>query len=671
MEIKKPPDKSLDFFKCIKVPLKHVLKNPDINLPKITNAVIKCNKIVINTLMFMKLYLLDYFNKNKKLPEIDKIFVNSCMKILCNENASGRPPKKEIKELKDKLTTFYNSDYKPLIKDTDLDYTYLNTVLDYLTIGIITMYENNIKLHYVEYIERYVNIIWKKKDTINKIKEDNKDEVKQKELVNEFCRQLRKIKNDILETSNEYKSDKKYHDWIKEIKRTITPNKDKYTKNNLYYDLQCNPQDYLPCMIHMMKELEKDKIKIYNVFPMRNEITPSHIKLDTTTLVHLMMTKKQGNKTEYLLEGNLKKYENKIWEFFFRTERQCFKKPNYTFHHMIETDGVSCSILLLRNDLIGKRLPNTKIDNNKELYIDELTDYTNIINKKIVAYDPGKSDIIYCVDNDNKDANEFRYTQDSRRKECKIKKYGKIILKFKEEKINDKTIIAYETELSKLNRKTLIIKDFKEYIKKKSEINNKLYNFYEKHIFRKLKLNGYINRKKHEQKMINKFKKIFGKPEDVVIMAGDFEQKQHMKYKEPIKGKSIRKLFRENGYKVYLIDEFRTSCRCSKCKINTAKCEKFQIRENPKPYKKGNILVHGLLKCKICGSVWNRDVNASTNIYRIAKNAINKIERPLYLCREKINENKEDPNKYKEEKPKKKKKIKNNNSVEVDASTKS
>jgi len=44
-------------------------------------------------------------------------------------------------------------------------------------------------------------------------------------------------------------------------------------------------------MIRMMKELEKDKLTIYNVFPMRNEITPSHIKLDTTTLVHLMMTK--------------------------------------------------------------------------------------------------------------------------------------------------------------------------------------------------------------------------------------------------------------------------------------------------------------------------------------------------------------------------------------------
>jgi len=655
MEVKKPPDKPPDYFKCVKIPLKHVLKNPEINLPKITNAVIRCNKIVINTLMFMKLYLLDYFEKNNKLPEIDKVFVNSCMKILCNESVNGRPPKQEIKELKDKLIEFYSSDYKPLIKDTDLDYAHLNTVLDYLTIGIITMYENNIKLHYVEYVERYVNIIWKKKEIITKIKEENKNEEKQKELINEFCIQLRKIKIDILEPITEYKSNEEYHKWIKEIKKVITPNKDKYQKDSLYYDLQCSPQDYLPCMIRMMKEIEKDKIMIYNVFPMRNDIIMKNIKLDTTTLVHLLLTPKQGNKTDYLLEGNLKKNENEIWKFFFRTERQCFKKPKYTFHHMIETDGVGCSILLLRNDMIGKRIPNIKVKTNNEQYIDELTNYTDIKNKKLVCYDPNLSDLIYCVDNDNKDANEFRYTQNSKRKECKIKKYAKIILNFKKEKIGKKTVIEYETELSKLNRKTLDVKDFKKYIKKKSEINNKLYKFYEKYIFRKLKLNGYINRKKHEQKMINNFKKIFGKSNEVIICAGDFEQKQHMKYKEPVKGKGIRKLFRENGYKLYLVDEFRTSMMCSKCQKEKGKCEKFMIHKNPKPYRSGDILVHGLVKCQICSGVWNRDVNGATNIWRIANNIIQGYERPKYLCRE-----------QKEKIVRKKKK-----SVGVDASTKS
>jgi hypothetical protein len=178
-----------------------------------------------------------------------------------------------------------------------------------------------------------------------------------------------------------------------------------------------------------------------------------------------------------------------------------------------------------------------------------------------------------------------------------------------------------------------------------------------------------MNRKKNEQKLINNFRKIFGKPEDVIICAGDFEQKQHMKYKEPIKGKGIRKIFRDNGYKLYLVDEFRTSCMCSVCKTEIGKCEKFITRKNPKPYKSGNILVHGATRCKKCNAVWNRDVNGATNIYRIAKNAINGLERPKYLCREKKEDAKIE--KHKKDKVKKVVQKKANKSVKVDALTKS
>lgn len=114
----------------------------------------------------------------------------------------------------------------------------------------------------------------------------------------------------------------------------------------------------------------------------------------------------------------------------------------------------------------------------------------------------------------------------------------------------------------------------------------------------------------------------------------------------------MRKLFRQNRYKVFLVDEHKTSCMCSNCKDDKARCETFTTKKNPKPYKEGNIPVHGLLKCKICSKLWNRDVNSATNIYRIAKNAITKEERPKYLCREK----KEETNKEKQ-KPKKGKKV--------------
>ena len=95
-----------------------------------------------------------------------------------------------------------------------------------------------------------------------------------------------------------------------------------------------------------------------------------------------------------------------------------------------------------------------------------------------------------------------------------------------------------------------------------------------------------------------------------------------MKFKEPIKRKGMRTLFRKNGFIKYLVDEFRTSCRYSSCECLN---EKFKVMENPKPYRNGSVLVYKLLNCKYCNGV--------INIYKIVKNAINKIDRPRYLCR--------------------------------------
>ena len=55
--------------------------------------------------------------------------------------------------------------------------------------------------------------------------------------------------------------------------------------------------------------------------------------------------------------------------------------------------------------------------------------------------------------------------------------------------------------------------------------------------------------------------------------------------------------------------------------------------KTPRPYKRGNILIHGVICCKNGCGYWNRDVNEATNIYKIAYNAINNKERPYYLSR--------------------------------------
>ena len=636
--MEKAKEKPLEFFKSIKSSLKSVLKHPEINTKILNDAVVKSNKIVIHTLQFLKLYLLDYYeNNNKTLPVISKELINNSMKVVCGEKTEkrGKPAKNETIEMKDTLTTFYNHHYLPLTQNDPIDYAGLNTVLDYLKEDVITMYENNIQLHYVEYVERYVNVVWKKKMIVDKIRKLGKTQKEREARVRNLCAELRKIKNDLLNVDGKpYQSNHHYHKWIAEQKQNILPYRNKFEKNSVMYDLKCKTMEYFPCMIFMMKQVENDGESVNNVFPLRSEIAPKYIRLDTTTLVNLLLRKEHGTKGFFKTNGELKKNEDKIWKFFFRTERKMFHKTGFSFHHMVSTDGIGLSILFLREDLVGKKLPMMKKGISKELYIDELDDYSTLRDKKIVGVDPGKEDLIYCVDDASKDANVFRYSQNQRRKETKMKKYNNIILAMKTNKIEGKTIIEYETELSHFNRKSLQITKYKEYLREKNRINHILFQFYRKELFRKLKFGKYINIKRNEQQMISNFKKAYGNADNVVICIGDWEQRKQMKYKEPTLGKGIRTLFRKNNFNVFLVDEFRSSCKCSKC--DGGVCEKFMVRTHPNKKKNKDELrlIHGLLRCKSgCGS-WNRDRNGSSNIYKIAKNAINNIERPSYLCRE-------------------------------------
>jgi len=650
--MEKAKEKPPEFFKTIKISLKSVLKHPDINTKILNDAVVKSNKIVIHTMQFLKLYLLDYYETNSQtLPVISKELINNSMKVVCGEKTEkrGKPANKDTIEMKNTLTAFYNKHYLPLTQNDPIDYAGLSTVLDYLKEDVITMYENNIQMHYVEYVERFVNVVWKKKMIIDKIRKMGKTKTERDVRARTLCNELRKIKRDLLNVDGKpYQSSNHYHKWIAEQKQFILPNRPKFEKNNIMYDLKCKPMDYFPCMIRMMKQVECDGESVNNVFPLRSELAPKYIRLDTTTLVNLLLRKEHGTKGFFKTKGELKKNEDKIWNFFFRTERKMFRKTGFSFHHMVSTDGIGLSILFLREDLVGKKLPMMKQGISKELYIDELDDYTELRDKKIVGIDPGKDDLIYCVDGATKDANVFRYSQDQRRKETKMKKYNNILLAMKTKLINGKTIIEYETELSHFNRKSLDITKYKEYLYEKNRINNILFGFYRKELFRKLKFGKYINVKRNEQKMLRNFKEMYGEPDDTIICIGDWEQKKQMKFKEPTLGKGIRTLFRKNNYKVFLVDEFRTSCRCSKC--DGGVCEKFMVRKNPRPKRNTEYtntvinyddkrLVHGLLRCKSgCGS-WNRDRNGSSNIYKIAENAVNNTDRPSYLCRETSKQN--------------------------------
>ena len=136
-----------------------------------------------------------------------------------------------------------------------------------------------------------------------------------------------------------------------------------------------------------------------------------------------------------------------------------------------------------------------------------------------------------------------------------------------------------ENKLSKYNSKICQFGEFKIYLKEKNDLNRQLYDHYTKIIYRKLRINRYINTKKSESKMITAFKEKFGNSNEVLIIFGDYNKIDTMKGSEPHISKILKKLFRRHGYEIYMINEYNTSKLCNKCSCET---EKFKWIKNKK-----------------------------------------------------------------------------------------
>ncbi|KAL0216789.1 hypothetical protein P9112_008973 [Eukaryota sp. TZLM1-RC] len=187
--------------------------------------------------------------------------------------------------------------------------------------------------------------------------------------------------------------------------------------------------------------------------------------------------------------------------------------------------------------------------------------------------------------------------------------------------------------------------------------------------------------KEVKKNSLERFKLTFGSPEDVVIGYGDWRSKGITRKgkRTTIRGTEICKLFRRFGYRIFLVDEYRTSKSCSSCAVkgNFGECVndssikvlcpkgKRQLKRKAKklkheielfnqnnPTRKRNFQQEwgeqkdsleekakstpwGLVKCQTCSTYWNRDFNSAINIYSIITSAINGEGRPSIFERPK------------------------------------
>jgi len=289
---------------------------------------------------------------------------------------------------------------------------------------LITVFETNIKQHFVEYVEAYVNAFWRKDELIEKIKKLRETKHERESAIKKLVHTLRHVKSDILNVGGESMSSyPSYHAWVKQAKGIILPDKIKYEKVFLLYELQCSLSEYFAPMMRMTESIEGVGKKIRNVCPLRMNIIPKHITIDTTTLIHLLFTNEMGAKSKLLAKGKLVRKKKEIWDMFLTTNKKAFKARDYVFNHMIDTDGVAFSILLIKRDMEGKRMNRKKYKVGREPYIDGLTssEKESLLAYKVVGIDPNMGNLLFCV-NEKDNKTSFRYTQNQRRQETKVKK---------------------------------------------------------------------------------------------------------------------------------------------------------------------------------------------------------------------------------------------------------
>ena len=575
-------------YTTIKTTLKSVLHNHNDVQPVITNLVFEMNDLMIHSYQFIRLYVLKCYNNKQPLPEINEKFILYCIKVLGEKTNTGRPEKDT--SMLETLQEFYDKEYQPLLNHEKTSLKHKSNMLPYLATQLHTSLSNNTQERFIQHFLRFIN-----KTTTN---------------ITEDKAVLFKFKKQLLECNEE--TDMMFDDW----KTTHLPNILHINiKKSLHYDVKVNPFDYLKGMLYMNAVLEKEEHKLFQPLPLRNNIIPKHIILDTACIVNLFSLE---GKTKSELFKAIKENQHDVWNNLLNLQHKTFKRKHYQFHYQIQTDGISCSLLFIRKDLKdkkwGSRVPTLQeqdFHNIEDLSREQLKE---VAHRNIVGCDPGKRSLVYMMDDKG---NKLQYTAPQRKRESKAKTNQRILLV--EKKRNN--IIEKETHLSFHNSKSVDYEKFKKYLVEKDKLNKETLDFYQRDVWRKMKFRQYSYGKKSLDTFLNKIKEIFG--DNILIGYGNWSRSTQMKDFMPTMNKGLRKQIHKK-YDTITINECNTSKKCCECNNDLSY---YRHGDGNKQFRL--LVCSGCVRPQVKQIVFKtRDANSAINIMNLTKCWIDRQERP-------------------------------------------
>ena len=576
-------------YQTLKIPLKSILIDHTTMLPVLNDLVTEMNDLVTHTYSFIRLFVLDHYIHDRPFPTLDADFVKYSMKTLGSKSNCGRKIKNT--ELMNTLQQFYVSDYQPLVSHVKTDLKNKNHLVPLLATQVHTCISNNVQERFIQHLLRFINI------TTGDITQD-------KAVLFKFKSQIMFLQNDTDVIFSEWKAKHLQHILPTEIKESI------------HLDVKIRPMTYLKGMLYMNQQLEIQGSKLFQPLPLRSNIIPKHVTLDTSSLIDLFCPEKDKSGNE-MKKGDLFKHikqcQHDVWSNVLNLQHKIFRNKHFVFHHQIQTDGVSCSLLFIRKDLKDKKwgskvptIPPQEFHNIEDLSREHLD---NLKDRNVVGCDPGKRSLVFMKDKYGK---TLQYTAPQRRIESKAKCNQRILLLEKRRC----GIEMLETKLSEQNSKTMDYDKFKTYLAEKDKLNKETLDFYQRDTWRKMKFRQYSYGKKSIDVFLNKIKETFG--ENVLIGYGNWSRSTQMKHFMPTMNQGLRKLIHKK-FDTVTINECNTSKKCCECHKNLK-------------YYKGN---YRLLVCSDCVSQKNekivfrtRDENSALNIMNITRCWIDKQKRP-------------------------------------------
>jgi len=675
-------------IKTIKCKFKSI-KRKDILYSDIEDCVKRTNYIVFMGSHFLRAYILYCFNEELEIPKINSHFIRICFKLLLKSSCG---PKGKTDEQLEKFYKKFTKDTNLRFKLNGINLSYiLKREYECLEVAYSNNILNNIQKYMRQYVNEIFNIPKIKRKTKEEfLKLSKEEQIEYKINLNEqyknrklLLKEIAPIKSDIMdETLN---SDEKYHKFIKDFRDNVLPTK---TTENLLDDIKNYPLNYLKSMLIMNKILEEKERKLFQPLPLRTSITDKYIHLDTGAIRDIFSCTLKDKSSVWEEYFNLHKFKLKGYRFnnlistdgtsvsisFMKTE--LFMKKELTATKMTKASKLGKKQIMgltdeekiklkTEKELKQNKLKLDKIRQSKEKqkasrlkfkelneeqrneikqkiymkrnnfsYIEDLVKIPNkrkeLDERKIhmVLGDPGIRDLLTLMGINGK---RFNYSKARRLKELKRKKYNKLQKNqftklIKNSKNADNTL----NDLTNLNCKTNNYGKFIKYIKSKLQFNESIKNNIEeyKKYVNKLKWFSYINKRRHEDKLLNELKEMFGK--DAIFIIGDWSNKSSNIKGSTMPNMGLRKLL-SRVFEVYTIDEFNTS------KIN---CYTGEVNEKLKlPVSTVNDKGETIQKITEMYSVFtykmgnkmgciNRDYNAVRNMKLIVESLLETKERP-------------------------------------------